>query len=658
MMFSSLVQTISRSGLRKTLFLLSLKVMKAFRVRFFLWQQKFAKRSRGGDLNPDLSFALQLEDKDFFRGQYPKEYRRILEEADKIVHHRFYLLSHNFSFDGDINWHLDPADGKEWDRKRYREGDLFYCGSPRDPKLVWELNRHQHFFTLAKSYFLTGDERYSEEFVSQLHDWVDNNRAGIGINWASPLEIGVRLISWSLSLQLLGGSTKVQGIKDILMSSVWEQAKFLEISLSLDKVVRSNHLIGEAGGLFIASRVFNFRESEKWQAKALRVLAREIAAQVHSDGVSKEQSTSYHRFVVDFFLLTYVLSLKHSLVIPQIIRARLEAMVEYLLHIQMPDGRVPFIGDGDDGRGVKLSESVEFWDFRGWLAAGAVLFDRGDLKFGAGDFTEEAFWLLGVEGFRKFESIRTVTPNGNFKQFSSAGHYIIRNGWSRDGDFLLIRGGEFGMGGTGFSSHSHSDMFSPVICVAGEQVLIDSGTFVYNGNDLDRDHFRSAYAHNSVVINSHDLMVPKKRFGWKTACDGALRTLDVAQDKTEIGFSYSSMPSYCRTVSYNCSSREFTIADLFSDAMGEVEWFFHVAPDIETRQEENRILFFKQDKRVGEMVIPPALSPTMQDGWCSLHYGERSENKCIYIRNDLKRGDTYSFRFMVGSKSREESNRN
>jgi len=66
----------------------------------------------------------------------------------------------------------------------------------RDPKIIHELNRHQHLPRLAKAYLLTGDERYSSEAVAQLNIWIDQNPPGRGINWQSSLEIGIRAISW------------------------------------------------------------------------------------------------------------------------------------------------------------------------------------------------------------------------------------------------------------------------------------------------------------------------------------------------------------------------------------------------------------------------------------------------------------------------------
>ena len=72
-----------------------------------------------------------------------------------------------------------------------------------DPKVIHELNRHQHLVALAKAYFLTGDERYSREAIAQMESWIDQNPPSVGINWQSSLEIAIRSISWIWAIFLL-----------------------------------------------------------------------------------------------------------------------------------------------------------------------------------------------------------------------------------------------------------------------------------------------------------------------------------------------------------------------------------------------------------------------------------------------------------------------
>jgi hypothetical protein len=63
-----------------------------------------------------------------------------------------------------------------WSRLNYLDAELF-----GDKKIVWELNRHQYFCTLGQAYWLTGDERYAQVFMSHVADWIKSNPPKVGI---------------------------------------------------------------------------------------------------------------------------------------------------------------------------------------------------------------------------------------------------------------------------------------------------------------------------------------------------------------------------------------------------------------------------------------------------------------------------------------------
>ena len=73
-------------------------------------------------------------------------------------------------------------------------------------KYLWEANRHLHLVTLAQAIALTGDPRYALGIRAQIDSWIEQCPVGRGPNWCSSLELGIRLINWSIAWQLLGGS--------------------------------------------------------------------------------------------------------------------------------------------------------------------------------------------------------------------------------------------------------------------------------------------------------------------------------------------------------------------------------------------------------------------------------------------------------------------
>src|SRR3954465_3560613 len=72
-------------------------------------------------------------------------------------------------------------------------------------KYLWEANRHLLLVTLAQASSLTGDPRYALAIRAQIDSWIEQCPPGRGPNWVSALELGIRLINWSIAGQLLGG---------------------------------------------------------------------------------------------------------------------------------------------------------------------------------------------------------------------------------------------------------------------------------------------------------------------------------------------------------------------------------------------------------------------------------------------------------------------
>src|SRR2546430_2134468 len=91
------------------------------------------------------------------------------------------------------------------ERWYWADYDLVHS-SAVDPKVIHELNRHQHLPRLAKAFFLTGEERYAAEALAQMESWIEQNPRWNGVNWQSSLEIAVRAMSWMWTIFLLMSS--------------------------------------------------------------------------------------------------------------------------------------------------------------------------------------------------------------------------------------------------------------------------------------------------------------------------------------------------------------------------------------------------------------------------------------------------------------------
>jgi uncharacterized heparinase superfamily protein len=538
-------------------------------------------------------------------------------------------LGTDFIYNEDIDWHLDPATGHRWPKQYIEkiEGWFYSKDKLADLKLVSELNRHQYFTVLGKAYWITGEEKYAIECARQIVSWIKANPYQKGVNWFSALEIGIRLISWALCFQFFCNSSYFMELAGKpFLKSLHQQARFLQKRLTLGWPVRNNHIIGEVVGLITVGALFPvFTKSREWIDLGISVLKKELPLQVFPDGVTREQSTSYQRFVLDFLLLVIIFSRKNLIPSIPLIERYAEKMLEYVMFVTAPDGSVPMIGDSDDGRGYLFSQRNPFWDFRSSLSIGAVLFARPDFKFTARKLGEEAFWLLGPNSIMDFEKLNESTPDIS-KAYPYGGHYIIRNSWTRDSDFAVFKCGEFGLGGEGFCAHSHCDQLSFTLWINGRPVLVDPGTFTYHGTW--RDYFRLTASHNTVLIDSTEQGIPKNEFSWSTVIDSKClfyRKGHVA------GLIEINGVKHTRSLG-NPDAATWELEDKFvGSGEHKLEWFFHFHPDIRLEECLNRqIVISSEDFRI--FVSPPTqpIEIIPKKGWFSPGYGVKLESNVIH----------------------------
>jgi len=237
-----------------------------------------ASREPGDELERALGRALQRFNEDapgrFFDGAASDATMRLrpqlLAAAEPIGRKRFDLLGYRGLFFGDpIDWRLDPVSGRRTRFAHWSRIDLFDPEAMGDPKVIWELNRHQWLVTLGQAYRLTGDERHAEMFASSVQEWMAANPVGWGINWASSLEVAVRLISWCWALHLFRGSRALTpDLFAQMRACIRSHAAHVERYLS-HYTSPNTHLTGEALGLFYAGTQFpELAEAEPGWARA------------------------------------------------------------------------------------------------------------------------------------------------------------------------------------------------------------------------------------------------------------------------------------------------------------------------------------------------------------------------------------------------------
>lgn len=447
-----------------------------------------------------------------------KTCEHFVEKAELITVGRFDLLGYKNLYVGtEVDWHLEPVSGYRSPAKHWKEFDELDSSETGDKKIVWELNRHQHFFTLGVAFLLTGDERFAETFVRHLESWIEQNPPGIGINWSSSLEVSFRAMSWIWAFQFFRDSrTFVPELFMTALKVLYLHGRHIEKYLS--KYYSPNtHLTGEALGLYYLGTQIPFLSRAKyWRSLGQDILLDEAARQFHPDGVYFEQSTWYQRYSVDFYTQYAILCSRSDDIKYDgrnaVMDERVDQALTFMMHITRPDGTTPMIGDDDGGRMLPLTIAQPD-DFRGTLAAGAAMLRRGDLKFVAGEARDEVFWLLGADGARKYDDLKACEPARTSRNFPAGGYFVMRDGWDVTDNYMVIDCGELGAIS---GAHGHADALSIGASVHGRTLLVDPGTYSYHDSPEMRDLFRSTAAHNTVTIDQHSSSEPGRIFHWKS----------------------------------------------------------------------------------------------------------------------------------------------
>ena len=412
--------------------------------------------------------------------------------ADRIVDsHSWPLLGFGEkNFGSDIQWTRDPLSNYVWPLDYHRDIKLMRTDGS-DVRVLWELNRLGHLFTLARAYSVTRDERYSTKFFAQLRSWAEQNPYGRGPNWTCAMEVALRAINLLAAFETFRRSPGLNAeFLSFFLQLLQRHGSYIRRNLEFSYVSTSNHYLSDVVGLlWLGLMLPELRDAREWRDFGLDQTLREMDKQILSDGADFEASTGYHRFVTELLLYSFLLCRANNVEIEKRYWTKLQQMLFYIRAYLRPDGFAPLIGDTDGGRVLPIGQR------------------RAD---------DHAYLL----------TIGPETPQTASQAFPQAGIYIMR-----DADlYLCFNASDAGLNGRG--SHGHNDALSIEVSANGRAFIVDPGTYVYSADLKKRHEFRSTAYHSTVKIdgkeqNITDLTTPfvigneaKPRvLEWKTSED-------------------------------------------------------------------------------------------------------------------------------------------
>ena len=459
-----------------------------------------------------------------------------------------------------VSWSADPLCGVRWPRRPSYLIDLAEGRRGADVVTVWELNHLHHLVKLAQAFLLTGEELFAGAFLDEVTRWAAACPPGRGVNWTSPMEVGVRAanVAWALLLvrahpawdpRREGPVTAFLGAhREALRADTEDAGAF-----------SNNHHLADMASLVVTSVALGAGAGDAVLEAAAAGLARCMEEQVAADGLHFEDSLAYHCFSLEAFACATLALRTAGLDMPAWFAERLRGMAAALAALSGAPGTFPFIGDSCDAR---------------YVVAGSY-FRR------AADDARPTLALAGaVAG-------EPPAPAGSVA-LPATGLYVLRAG-RLAATAACMPSGVHGQGG-----HRHNDLLSFELSVDGVPVVVDPGTYCYLGDLRARAFFRGTAAHNTLLVDGEEQNDIGDPFvlradhadvtveAWSATADGAvLEATSRAYGRLGV--------THRRRFSLDGRGGELVLEDRVEGAgRHALAWALHFAPGVRLRLEGER----------------------------------------------------------------------
>jgi hypothetical protein len=352
-------------------------------------------------------------------------------------------------------------------------------GHGMDMRAVWEPARLQPLTILMSWFMLNRKDTRRDKAMTFIRDevlgWIDGNPFLRGPHYMCAMECGLRIPVFFYCITFLNNLTEETSTK--IMDALYRHTWWVSRNLSLHSST-GNHTICECIGLIFGGAVFRSREEgRKWLTLGINLLKKELDHQILDDGGPLEQSFSYLRFILDLGWLAIDFLEINSLCECSDMKTRLALGEEFIASFMDACGNLPAIGDCDDGHA---------------LAPGVA----------PSRFTPAA------------------NPSGCIV-YAQSGYSVLRMNRSC---VITFDHGPLGM--SPLFNHGHADALSITLSCNNKPLLVDPGTYRYNGIPLWRNYFRGTRAHNTVSVDDCDQAAQETAFIWSR--EYAARLIEVS----------------------------------------------------------------------------------------------------------------------------------
>lgn len=401
-----------------------------------------------------------------------------------------------------------------------------------DIKLIWDFSRaHPLFLNLCIN------PNHLDDGAAFIHRWLQANNNTDGPAWICAMDVALRAVNWIAADAISGGELgRRVGAREW---SEWLWRHGIVIWRRLEsRAIPSNHYLADLLGLLAVGAVFPAdARAQRWHRFARNEFPRALLSQTGKDGGLNEASLRYHAFVTEMALVVRIIN---GGPFPRDAEQRLADMCQMLADFRDGTGDVFPFGDDDSGRVLALDH--------------ASTLGRADVLL---KLAESAL----DRGFKARQRIACPNSGWWLRRFAD---------WT-----VAVEFGGVGLHGLG--SHAHSDDLSFCLEWRGQPLVVDPGTYAYTWNPAARNRFRSASAHNAVIVDNQDPLKPGEHLFYLPGRD---EPWDIRDEDRSCTFlrQITDQISHRRTIKFD-SAQELVIEDeITGHGTHQLEWRFHFDP--------------------------------------------------------------------------------
>lgn len=438
------------------------------------------------------------------------------------------------------------------------------------PLYRFNLYYFEYAVALGAEYKKTGSKKYTEAFKALYEDYLEANVP------MHPYVISLHIPNILIALNLFGDSLDAE-LQIKIYNELYSQYQYL---LShLEKHLLANHYFENLKAAVIASYLFG---EDVICKKYLKKLHGQVKEQILPDGVHFELSPMYHKIILEDLLRIAKLSENTDFPKCEWLKPSVQKMLNAMASMENGFGRTPLFNDSGDNV-AKPASCLE----------------------------EACKNILGIVPEYK-------------NSLDSSGYYKLY-----DGDIaIMVDAGKIGPDYN--PGHGHCDCLSFELCLSGNPLFVNAGTYEYQG-DM-RKYFRSTRAHNTLTIGTHE----------QSECWGehrvARRIKDISAEinGNTLSGEYKNYLGEKHKRIITLENKTLTVSDtVYSNTENTVHSYLHLADGFNCNENGNCIEVHDKNNNSVCKILPEDCDFTLH------HSGEL----CVYASEfgDLKQSDCIEF---------------